>query len=155
MYRIINVKDYSGGIEKAARYIHDKWGSDGNYAFYLDAIMNSSSADKSLPKFFLMLKQDEVVGCFALITNDFISRHDLIPWFACLFVEERERGNKLSQRMFDYARLECKKAGYEFLYLTTDHEALYERFGWERIEDGYEPTGKKTRIYRMTVSASV
>ena len=47
---IVNVKEYPGGIEKAAAYIHDKWGSSENYQFYFDAIVHSSEPGRKLPK---------------------------------------------------------------------------------------------------------
>jgi N-acetylglutamate synthase-like GNAT family acetyltransferase len=92
----------------------------------------------------------EIVGCYALIVNDFISRHDLLPWFACLFIEEPERGKRLSGRMFDHAKLEARGAGHDTIFLTTDHSELYEKFGWERIEDGYDLDGERTRIYKLS-----
>ncbi len=152
MYQIINVKTYSRGVEAAAAYIHSKWGHEGNFMFYLDAMVHSSSEKEGLPRFYLMLKDEEIVGCYALLVNDFISRHDLMPWFACLFVEETERGKRLSQKLFAHAQEEAARAGFAHLYLTTDHQGLYEKFGWERIEDGYDVDGKKTRIYQMHIS---
>ena len=86
MYQIINVNDYSGGIAEAASYFHSKWGNEGNFMFYLDAMLHSSNEKDGLPRFYLLLKSKEIVGCYALIVNDFISRHDLMPWFASLLV---------------------------------------------------------------------
>ena len=145
--KIVNVKEYQGGIESAIAYIHDKWGSRENYDFYHDAIVHSSEPGRRLPKFFLLLDGDEIVGCYGLVTNDFISRHDLYPWFACLFINERKRGGELGKLLMDHAEKETRKAGFSSLYLTTDHDGYYERYGWRRIEDGFEPSGKRTRIY--------
>ena len=144
---IVNVKEYPDGIEKAAAYIHDKWGSSENYQFYFDAIVHSSEPGRKLPKFFLLLDGDAIAGCYGLVTNDFISRHDLYPWFACLYIEEGERGKELGKLLMEHAEGEAKKAGFPSLYLTTDHDGYYERYGWRRIEDGFEPSGKRTRIY--------
>jgi N-acetylglutamate synthase-like GNAT family acetyltransferase len=152
MYQIINVNDYSGGIAEAASYFHSKWGNEGNFMFYLDAMLHSSNEKDGLPRFYLLLKSKEIVGCYALIVNDFISRHDLMPWFASLFIEEHERGKKLSQRLFDHAVEEARRAGFATLYLTTDREGLYEKFGWERIEDDYDLAGEKAKIYKMSTS---
>ena len=151
MYRIVNVKAYSEGLEKAAQYIHGKWGSKDNYMFYLDAISNSSCGD-ALPRFYLLLKDLEIVGCYALLVNDFVSRQDLMPWFGCLFIEEHERGKRLSEKLFSHSRIEAKKAGYDTISLTTDHDGLYEKFGWRRIEDGYDVAGKRSRIYAISIS---
>ena len=75
---------------------------------------------------------------------------DLLPWFACLFIEEDERGKRLSNKLFEHAKVEAKNAGFKTIYLTTDHAALYEKFGWEHMEDGYDLSGKKSRIYMLS-----
>jgi hypothetical protein len=79
MPEIVNVRDFIGGIEAAARFIHGIWGKPANFPFYLDAVRHSSEPGKPLPMFFLMLEENNVIGCYGLITNDFISRHDLGP----------------------------------------------------------------------------
>ena len=149
--KIVNVHKYAGGLEKAAQYFHEKWGSKDNYPFYLDAITHSQDATPGLPRFYLMLRGSEIIGAYALLTNDFISRHDLMPWLACLFIEESERGQRLSQRIFDHAKVEVEGLGYSTIYLATDHNGFYDKFGWTRIEDGYDHCGGKTKIYKMIV----
>jgi len=147
MPKIINVLDHPNGIEAGIKYIHSKWGNQNNYAFYQDAIINSSH--DSLPQFYVMIENDKIIGCSALITNDFISRHDLYPWVACLFVEKEHRGKKYGNELLEHARAQSKLAGFDKVYLTTDHEYLYERFDWERIEDGIDLfSSEPTRIYR-------
>lgn len=149
MLKIINVKEYSLGIDKAVDYIHGVWGSEQNYLFYKDAIYHSSLPEKPLPQFFLLLKNDVIIGCSALITNDFISRHDLYPWMACLYVAETERGNQYGNLLIEHAEQAAKKAGFTSLYLTTHHDGYYEKYGWKRIEDGIDLfSGEPSRIYQ-------
>ncbi len=151
MYRIINAYEYCEGIEAAARYIHGKWGRPTNFPFYLDAVKNSSVDATHLPVFYLIMKDNEICGCSALIVNDFISRHDLYPWFACVFVEKEHRGQKLGSMMMDRGAQDAKKIGFEKMYLTTDLDGYYERYEWVRIEDGYELDGSPTRIYERNL----
>lgn len=149
MLTIVNAKEYNRGIDTAIGYIHGVWGNENNYAFYKDAILHSSLSGKPLPQFFLLLKNDEPIGCSALITNDFISRHDLYPWMACLYVAENERGNQYGNLLMEHAEQEAKKAGFPSIYLTTDHDGYYEKYGWTRIEDGIDLfSGKPSRIYK-------
>lgn len=150
--KIINMKYYSQGMEKAARYYHEKWGNERNFAFYYDAISHSSATDSGLPRFYLLLKDDRIIGCCGLVVNDFISRHDLMPWLAGIYVEESERGNGLGNFLMNHAEYEARKLGYPNIYLTTDHDGYYEKYGWTRIEDGYELSGNPTKIYMKTLS---
>ena len=152
MLDIINVKQFSGGIEKAIKYIHGIWGNDENYMFYHDAIVHSSDSEKMLPKFYLLLKGKEIIGCYGLIINDFISRHDLYPWLACLYIEERERGKELGKLLLEHGEKEAIRCEFSTLYLTTDHDGYYEKYGWQRIEDGYDLKGARSRIYKSVLS---
>jgi N-acetylglutamate synthase-like GNAT family acetyltransferase len=145
------MKDYSGGFEKAIKYYHSKWGSDKNYSFFYDAISHSSNSPTGLPRFYLLLKQEKIIGCCGLVTNDFISRHDLYPWLAGIFIEEEERGHALGNMLMEYAEKEAKKAGFTHIYLTTDHDGYYEKYGWNRIEDGFELSGELTKIYMKSL----
>ena len=74
-------------LEKGIEYFWKQWGNSSNFDFYKDCIENSIYDDKSLPKFYLMLDEGKIIGSYALLINDLISRQDLFPWFACLFVD--------------------------------------------------------------------
>ncbi len=152
MVEIVNVKEFSGGIEKAARYIHGKWeDSEGNLPFYYDCFLHSSKPEKPLPKFFVLIKEKRIVGCYGLIINDMISRHDLFPWFSHLFVEVNERGKSYGELLLKHAEQEALRSGFSVLYLHTDHDGFYEKYGWQRIEDGFEVDGMKTKIYQKEI----
>lgn len=150
LYQIVNVKDYEGGLDRAVAYIHGKWGRPENYNFYYDAIAHSSEDGKPLPRFYLLLRGTEIAGCYALLTNDLVSRQDLYPWLGCLFIEESERGQQLGSLLLEHGLTEAKALGYLKVYLTTDHDGYYERYGWTRMEDGFDLSGNPGRIYFHT-----
>jgi len=149
MHTIINVKDFSGGLDKAVAYIHSKWGSKENYTFYYDAIAHSSEQGKPLPRFYLLLKENSMVGCYALLTNDLISRQDLYPWLGCLFIEKTERGKQLGNYLMQHGITEASSLGFGTVYLTTDHDGYYEKYGWQRMENGFDFYGQSSRIYQI------
>ncbi|HDT12329.1 MAG TPA: GNAT family N-acetyltransferase [Candidatus Marinimicrobia bacterium] len=147
MIKILNVKEYKDSLDEGIRYIHGKWGNNRNYTFYEDAIRNASSGNK-LPQFYLMLKSGRIIGCAALLTNDYISRQDLYPWVGCLFVEKNERGNEYGKHLLEHAIQKARLAGFPRAYLTTDHDSYYEKYGWIRIEDGIDLfSSQPSRIY--------
>lgn len=148
--QIIEAQDYEGGIDAAIRYIHGKWGSERNLNFYSDAIMHFG---EKLPHFFLLCDGARIIGCGALLISDFTSRHDLWPWYACHYIEADYRGKALGKRLLDHAIKLAAEAGFENVYLSTDHDGYYEKYGWERIEDAFEPTGAQTRIYKYCIQA--
>ncbi|HAW70392.1 MAG TPA: GNAT family N-acetyltransferase, partial [Firmicutes bacterium] len=43
---------------------------------------------------------------------------------------------------------EARNIGFSVIYLTTDHDGYYEKYGWQRIEDGVDLfSGQPSRIY--------
>jgi GNAT superfamily N-acetyltransferase len=149
--KIINVWDYSAGMDAAVKYIHGLWGNAANYNFYYDAISHSSNTGQGLPRFYLLMDEDIIAGCYALLTNDLVSRQDLVPWLGCLYVEPAYRGRQLGEVLLNNGIEEAKRMGYKAVYLTTDHDGYYERYGWERIEDAYNLFGEQGRVYRHRV----
>ena len=151
MNKIINVRDFKGGLASAARYFNTAWpGID--IAFYLDAMQHSDGKHSPLPQFFLLMEDERIIGCYGLAVNDFISRHDLYPWFVALYIEEDKRSQALGGLLLKHAVNEAAAAGFDTLYLTTDHEGYYEKYGWKRIEDGYERDGEPARIYAISTT---
>jgi N-acetylglutamate synthase-like GNAT family acetyltransferase len=134
-------------LDEAVDYYHKAWGNGKNRTFFYDAVVNSSNKKEGLPRFYILVKENKIIGCCGLIVNDFISRHDLLPWLCGVFVTKEERGRQYASRLMDHAVMEAGNAGYSKVYLTTDHDGFYEKYGWTRIEDGYELSGETTRIY--------
>jgi GNAT superfamily N-acetyltransferase len=134
-------------LEKGIEYFWKKWGNTSNFNFYKDCIENSIYDDKSLPKFYLMLEEDKIIGCYALLINDLISRQDLFPWFACLFIDESYRNQGLANDLIKHSIDESRKRGFDTLYLSTDLNDFYEKKGWEYNSVGFTAFGDSIKIY--------
>ena len=61
-------------------------------------------------------------------------------------------GQALGGLLLEHGIKEAALAGFSTLYLTTDHDGYYEKYGWARIEDGYDRDGEPCRIYRIGTS---
>lgn len=57
------------------------------------------------------------------------------PFVGFVFVDERCRGQRLSERMIGRALLYAKEAGYPAVYLMSGERGLYEKYGFEKIGD--------------------
>jgi len=97
----------------------------------------------------LLEKEDKIIGCAGLITNDFISRMDLYPWICAIYINEEQRGNNYANLLVEKAKLDSKKFGFKYLNLCTDHVGYYEKMGFEYIGQGYHPWEEETRIYQI------
>jgi len=149
MNRSINVlREHSKYLEKGIRFFHTTWGNDKNFNFYEDCILHSLSDASALPAFYLMIEDDEIIASYALLTNDLISRQDLWPWLACLFVISSHRGQGIARQLLDHAINECKHKGFPYVYLSTDLDGFYEHLDWDHYTDGFNPFGEQYKIYR-------
>lgn len=146
--QIIGIRGNPEYLERGIDYFASKWGIDRK--IYADSITHSVTTGNPLPRWYLMLKDDEIIGSYGLITNDFISRQDLYPWLCALFIEESERGRQLGSKLLEYGRAEALKLGFEKLYLCTNHEGYYEKYGWRYIAKGFHPWGEESKIYEIS-----
>lgn len=105
------------------------------------------SKDEEFPFTFLLLKHDVIIGFYQLIEQEFITRKDLSPWIAPLFIDESERGKALGAVLLEHARKIAGQLGYAKVYLATDHILYYEKYGFKEIGlDNFE-WGLPTKIY--------
>jgi len=134
-------------LEKGVNYFWKCWGNDSNFNFYNNCIQNSLSDEVSLPKFYILLNGKAIIGSYALLTNDIISRQDLLPWFACLFVDEKFRNKGYAEELLIHGLTEASNKGFEKLYLSTDLKDFYDKKGWDLFSYGYSLSGEKFKIY--------
>lgn len=146
--QIIGIRENPEYLERGIDYFSTRWGTDRR--IYQDSISHSVTTDNSLPRWYLMLNGDEIIGSYGLITNDFISRQDLYPWLCALFIEEKHRGQQLGAKLLEHGRIEAGKLGFSKLYLCTGHDGYYEKYGWEYIAQGFHPWGEESKIYEIT-----
>lgn len=139
-------------IAKGVEYFWKCWGNESNFIFYEDCIKHSFSDKKSLPKFYVMLEQGDIIASYALLTNDIISRQDLMPWFACLFVNEPYRKQGIAEKLLQHGLDESKQKGFNTLYLSTDLMDFYEKKGWHFHSNGYGLGGDKFKIYAKPIN---
>ena len=146
--KIISIRENPEYKNTAIKYFQQSWKSV-LPIIYEDCITHSIGARNSLPQWYLLEKDNDIIGCAGLITNDFISRGDLYPWICAIFIEEKHRGNAYGSLLIEKAKLDAKKAGFEFLYLCTGHIGYYEKYGFSYIGQGYHPWGEESRIYEI------
>lgn len=148
--RILSVREEPSYKDIAIAYFQQHWKSVWPI-IYEDAISNAIHAKNNLPQWYLLEKKAKIIGCAGLITNDFISRGDLYPWVCALFIDENERGNAYSTLLLDKAKSDAKAFGYKHLYLSTQYQGFYEKFGFHYLGQGYHPWEEESRIYEIVL----
>ncbi|MCY0773910.1 GNAT family N-acetyltransferase [Enterobacter cloacae complex sp. 2022EL-00788] len=121
---------------------------------FFQSIVEHSRMPGALPLTFIAVENNRLLGTVGLWRCDLISRQDLYPWLAALYVDEAARGKglagKLQEHVIGYAR--C--AGYQELNLWSACRDFYERYGWRYIGDALEYPDKTVHLYRYSLDAS-
>lgn len=99
---------------------------------------------------FAALDQGKICGYCTLAARDCIPGITYTPFVGYVFVEEGYRGHRLSQRLIQAALQEAKRLGYPAVYLISDHEGLYEKYGCVPVDAAPAPwnPAKTETIFR-------
>ncbi|MEW4211618.1 GNAT family N-acetyltransferase [Priestia megaterium] len=124
--QIINVREHVEYQEKAIKYIQNKWANENTLNIYEDCIVHSLKTDNSLPM-------------------------DLWPWICAFYIEDGYRGMSLGEKLLLKIKEDTKNAGFNKLYLCTNHIGYYEKYDFSYIGDGYHPWGSISRIYEASL----
>lgn len=136
--------------QQVTDWIWQAFGSPDSRDFFA-SIVATSQREGELPLTFVAVEGEKLVGTIGLWRCDLISRQDLYPWLAALYIDENQRGRglgaTLQQHVIDHART----LGYPKLYLYSACKDYYERFGWQYIGDGLDYPDKAVHLYQITL----
>ena len=128
-YSIISLSNTPNMKEQMAHWFHEKWGIP--LDAYLDSMNECLNSKSAGPRWYVALCDREIVGGVGVIENDFHDRPDLTPNVCALYVEETHRGNGIAGALLERVCQDMASCGISTLYLLTDHDSFYERYGWE------------------------
>ena len=77
----------------------------------------------------ILLDKDSLVGFISLFPNDGEEEKDLTPWYATMYVKKEYRNQGCSKILHNAILSEAKNRGFTTLYLKTDLNNYYEKFG--------------------------
>lgn len=103
-----------------------------------------------LPRIYAVFDADEnMVGYYVLSEKEVIAHTpDITPWLGIILVFDGYRGKSYSPEIIEHACQSARDMGYSELYLITEHNNFYERFGFEFICNEHYLSGEPTKLYR-------
>lgn len=144
----ITLRDIPDIKNKAAKWFNSKWGvPEEAYLECMDEYLEKRTENG----WYLCLDGDKIVGGLGVIENDFHDRKDLKPNVCAVYTEEEYRCKGIAGKLLDMAVLDMKSKGVTPIYLVTDHENFYERYGWEflcMVQGDGEPDMTRMYIHR-------
>lgn len=128
-YRILRLVDQPELKERAARWFHEKWNIP--LSAYLESMEECLKKENAVLQWYVAVEGERIIGGLGVIANDFHNRKDLTPNVCAVFVEEDKRCNGIAGALLQFVCADMKERGIDTLYLLTDHDSFYERYGWK------------------------
>ena len=100
---------------------------------YLESMEECLLGASAVPQWYVAFDGSKIIGGLGVIENDFHNRPDLTPNVCAVFVEPDYRSRGIAGALLDFVCTDMKARGIDTLYLLTDHDSFYERYGWEYL----------------------
>ncbi|MCM1299150.1 MAG: GNAT family N-acetyltransferase [[Eubacterium] siraeum] len=85
---------------------------------------------------FVACDNGRLIGFCTLTEKDELPpKYKFTPFIGFVFVEERYRGKRLSEKIIECAASYARKIGYEKIYIMSGEVGLYEKYGFTKIGD--------------------
>lgn len=124
MIEVANLCEHPEHYNSAARMLYSFFGKDTVYdENFFRAATACGKGQDGVPAAFIALCDGEPVGVVCLWRSDLLSRQDLYPWLANLFVKEDFRGMHIGQNYRNRCFLTRKNMvlkKYGFIQILTD-----------------------------------
>ncbi|MXP49675.1 GNAT family N-acetyltransferase [Pantoea sp. Eser] len=112
---------------------------------FFASIVASSLSGADFPVTFVAVEAGKAIGTAGFWRCDLISRQDLFPWLAALYVDAPARGKGVSDAL--QQRVIAQAQGYSRLWLWSTFGGCYDRFGWQPQGEALEYPDKRVQLY--------
>ena len=135
MLKIYNLKEKQEYIEEVATLTQKEWGqknlNDIEFNIKIQTKIEKMKSNFDNPNYckLILLSNQTLVGFISIFPTDGDERKDLFPWYATMYVKKEYRGNGYSKILNNAILSEARKRNITRLYLKTDLDNYYEKFG--------------------------
>lgn len=140
MLKVYNIKDKQKYIEEVTILTQKEWGkqnlTEEEFKLKIKKKIDKIKLNMDNPYYckLILLDNNILIGFISIFPKDGEERQDLSPWYATMYVKEEYRGKGYSRILNDAILAEAKKRNIKKLFLKTDLENYYEKFGARYLE---------------------
>ena len=96
------------------------------------------------------VENEAIVGYCTFSERDELSEeYDYSPFIGFVFVDERYRGKRISEKMIQQTLSYAKSIGYQTVYIMSGEQGLYEKYGFEKIGDFHTIYGTTDQLFHI------
>ena len=142
MILIESIADHLERVDLIARWHFAEWGHldpSATLEGWTAGLRQRTRRDQ-IPTTYVALDENELLGSVTLVEHDMLTRPDLSPWLAGVYVTPERRHQDTGSALVRHAVHQTALMGVQRLYLYTHAaRAFYANLGWRFLaEDEYE-----------------
>ena len=100
----------------------------------------------------MLVDGDKLVSFCTFAPLDDIQPTDLSPWIGFVYTFPEYRGHRYAGLLFDYAESIATIMEKEYIYISTGHTGVYEKYGYEFYKMLKDIEGGDSRVYRKALA---
>lgn len=100
----------------------------------------------------MLVEGDRLIAFCTFAPLDDIQPTNLSPWIGFLYTFPDYRGNHYAGMLLDYVESIATVMGREYIYISTNHIGLYEKYGYEFHKMEKDIDGEASRVYRKALA---
>ncbi len=146
---IINYFD----CENRGHWLDEIRRSDWRASGYLAELLSTGKLHETFGEGILLLLTDgdKLVSHVTLLLRDCIDDKTLYPWIGFVYTFPEYRGHRYAGRLIERCEETAREHSVKNIYINTDHEGLYEKYGYSYIENRGDIYGGDSRIYTKRI----
>lgn len=98
-------------------------------------------------KVLMLVDGENLISFCTFADKDDIQPTELTPWIGWVYTFPDYRGHHYAGKLLSYAEELAKEAGINNIYVSTNHNGLYEKYGYEFYEMMKDMDGEDSRVY--------
>lgn len=130
--KIVNIKENSEYLSEYIKLCSYEWGrkkTETEMQKYVEEKKKSILDGEKVISILGLVDNNNLIGFISLFKYDGEDRKDLSPWYATMYVKKEYRNRGYSKLLNDSILKEAFKLGYKKVYLKTELNNYYEKFG--------------------------
>ena len=98
-------------------------------------------------KVLMLVDGENLISFCTFADKDDIQPTELTPWIGWVYTFPKYRGHRYVGRLLSYAEELAKENGMNHIYISTNHNGLYEKYGYEFFGMMKDMHGEDSRVY--------
>ncbi len=104
---------------------------------------------------FLLTDGDQLVSFCTLSRQDEILDDSLFPWIGFVYTFPAYRGHRYSETVIQHACAQARAQGHSRVYLSSEEQGLYEKYGFTFWQNRKTIWGEETQIFFRDVCSNL